>query len=187
MCYFDGHIRMLGAVDEKALTALRDRILSNDHLWDIADYKKRNDLECFTTTRHIIFQFPVALKGSHTDSNYTDMWQEWKNVLVPVIEGVTRPYGFAQGNTARIMLANICPGGEIGKHIDEHASADVPHKMHVPIKTDESVYFIEEDSAYNLQYGFAYEVNNKIMHGVMNKSANERIHLIFDYYDAAAG
>jgi len=87
--YLEGHVRLLGAVDDKALGALRDKILSNDQLWDIASR----------------------------------------------------------------MLANICPGGVIGKHIGEHASADVPHKIHVPTKTDKSVYFIQEDSACNLQYG----------------------------------
>ena len=70
-------------------------------------------------------------------------------------------------------------------HMDENPSAIVPHKIHVPIKTDELAEFIEEKSSYYLKRGFAYEVNNRIAHGVKNKSENERIHLIFDYYDAA--
>ena len=83
------------------------------------------------------------------------------------------------------MLANICPGGEIGLHIDQNSAADVPHKIHVPVQTDEFSEFIEEESSYYLRRGFAYEVNNKIAHGVKNNSVNDRIHLIFDYYDAA--
>lgn len=184
MCYFNGHVIDLGKVDEQALAVLTDKVLSNGHLWDVENEKKRNKLECLTETRHIIFQFPASLQN-HAVSKYTPLWDEWKSVLEPVIDGITKLYPFEDGKTARIMLANIIPGGQIGKHVDEYPAADVPHKIHVPLKTDESVYFIEEDSAYYLQRGNAYEVNNKVMHGVMNKSENERIHLIFDYYDAA--
>ena len=113
------------------------------------------------------------------------LWNDWKSVLKPIISDVTRSYNFKLGKTARVMLANIAPGGIIGKHIDQNTSADIPHKIHIPIQTDELAEFYEEDSSYYLQRGYAYEVNNKILHGVKNGSTKERIHLIFDYYDAA--
>jgi len=184
MSYFNGHINELGKVDENLLALLTTKVLANDHLWDIEDKKKLNKFTVFTATRHIIFQFPANL-NCHTVSNYTHLWDEWKDVIEPVIDGVTGPYNFKLGKTARIILANLCPGGEIAIHIDQNPSAEVPHKIHVPIQTDELAEFFEEKSSYYLQRGFAYEVNNRIAHGVRNSSANDRIHLIFDYYDAA--
>jgi len=183
MCFFNGHINELGNVNEKKLKKLAKKVLSHAHLWDEEDKKKPNKFECFKTTRHIIFQYPVDL-SDHTKSKYLPLWKDWKSLLKPIINEVTRSYNFKQGKTARIMLANIMPGGVIGKHIDQNASADVPHKIHVPLQTDKLAKFYEEDSSYYLEYGYAYEVNNKILHGVKNESNNERIHLIFDYYEA---
>ena len=34
---------------------------------------------------------------------------------------------------------------------------------------------------YKLQVGEAYEINNQMMHSVMNKGAEDRITYIFDY------
>ena len=183
MCYFNGHINELGEVHEKKLNKLTKKILAHDHLWEEEDKKKPNKFQCFQTTRHIIFQYPTNLED-HTNSKYTELWKEWKPVLKPIITDVTKQYQFKLGKTARIMLANIMPGGVIGKHIDQNKSADVPHKIHVPIKTDSHAQFFEEDASYYLQRGYAYEVNNKILHGVKNDSTNERIHSIFDYYDS---
>ena len=183
MCFFNGHILDLGEVDENALALLTAKTFASDHLFE--SEKKPNKYPFYTATRHIIFQFPASLQD-HTVSNYTHFWPEWKEVVEPIIYQITRQYDFKSGNTARIMLANICPGGEIGLHIDQNSAADVPHKIHVPIKTNELVEFIEEKSSYYLKRGSAYEVNNKIAHGVKNNSADDRIHLIFDYYDAAS-
>jgi len=102
-----------------------------------------------------------------------------------LIKDVTSAYGYKKGKTARIILAKLYPGSDIGMHVDSYASADVPHKIHIPVQSNPHVRFMEEDSDYYLEPGYAYEVNNKILHGVRNKSAVERIHLIFDYYEAA--
>lgn len=182
MCFFNGHILDLGKVDEGALARLTEKVLASDDLFELE--KKPNKYPFYAATRHIIFQFPAS-KQDHTVSNYTIYWPEWQALIEPIINEITGQYNFKLGKTARIMLANICAGGEIGLHIDQNAAADVPHKIHVPVKTDEFAEFIEEESTYYLKRGSAYEVNNKIAHGVKNKSANERIHLIFDYYDAA--
>ena len=182
MCFFNGHILELGEINETALALLSAKAIASDHLFE--SEKKPNQYPFYTATRHIVFQFPASLQD-HTVSNYTHFWPEWREVLEPIIDEVTGQYNFKSGKTARIMLANICAGGEIGMHIDLNPAADVPHKIHVPIKTDELAEFIEEESSYYLKRGFAYEVNNKIAHGVKNNSVNERIHLIFDYFDAA--
>ena len=63
-------------------------------------------------------------------------------------------------------------------HVDPHPAADVPHKIHVPLKTNPKVEFWEADDAFYLAPGHSYEVNNKIMHGGANRSDEDRIHLV---------
>lgn len=52
--------------------------------------------------------------------------------------------------------------------------------------THPKVQFVLEDRSYFLERGKAYEVNNRIRHGVTNHSDIDRVHLIFDYYQRFA-
>lgn len=183
MTHFNGHVRQLAPIKQPLLASLEARLANIGDLWDRADKEKPNKFECFDSTRHIVFQFPSDL-NSHRHSRYTEHWPTWSHLIEPIIGAATACYGYAHGRTARIMLANIRPGGRINRHIDQMTSADIPHKIHVPIQTHPKVRFFEANASYYLKRGLAYEVNNKIMHGVDNGSIFDRIHLIFDYFDA---
>lgn len=183
MCFFDGDIRELGPVPANLIDKLTDKALNSKQIWDIENQNKPNKFQCFETTKHIVFKFPVNLQ-SHLVSNYNPLWESWKEYIEPIIDVVTKPYEYDGGRTCRIMLASVIPGGVIDMHIDHNSSADVPHKIHVPLQTTPEAYFFEGQNRYYLERGKAYEVNNKIPHGVRNESQQERIHLIFDYFNA---
>ena len=74
-------------------------------------------------------------------------------------------------------------GGVIHPHVDANPAALWPHKIHVPITTNEKVTFFIGDEGHKLEVGKAYEVNNLGMHAVTNEGESDRIHLIFEYYD----
>jgi len=185
MSYFDGHIRELCTVPEELLAPL-DRLLENSRdTFLVENAHKPNKFGDFEkSTQHIVFKFPLELED-HTRTKYQPIWEKYRAVVEPIIAAVTPFYGYANGQTCRIMLAKLKAGGEIRKHVDGMRSADVPHKIHVPLVTDPEVFFWAEDEAIHLARGAAFEVNNKVMHGGCNKSAIDRIHLIFDYYDQA--
>jgi hypothetical protein len=82
------------------------------------------------------------------------------------------------------MLARLLAGKAIGAHVDGSPSAEVPHKIHVPLTTNHGVRFTIGDGEHHLERGRAYEVNNRRRHAVVNRGAEDRVHLIFDYYDA---
>ena len=130
-----------------------------------------------------MFQFPLGL-SSHLESEYFESWIEWRPLVEPIIEHVAACYEYPGGRTARVMLAKLKAGAEIGRHIDRSPSAAVPHKIHVPIRTSPEVEFWERNATYHLDRGWAYEVNNRIRHGGRNPTTQDRIHLIFDYFDS---
>ena len=186
MCFFEGKVRDLGEVDQQLLADLKDQVDDIDSaVWDAENENKPNKFVKFETTRHIVFQFPDNIL-SHRRSTYGPLWDEWAPVIQPVIEQVTQPYQYKQGKTARIMLARLAAGGQIDLHVDRHPAADVPHKIHVPLQTNPKVEFWEDEAVFYLEPGRSYEVNNKIKHGGANRSDEDRVHLIFDYYNAAA-
>ena len=183
MCYFDGHVRELGTISEDKIDRLRSKIERNPKLWDAEDSKKPNKFTAFrNTVEHIVFRFPLSL-DSHLQYRDFAHWEEWKDVIEPIMQEATRYYGYENGKTTRIMLAKLLAGQTIEKHIDGQESARLPHKIHVPIVTSSGVEFWEEDAVYHFDVSRAYEVNNRILHGGTNKSTIDRIHLIFDYWN----
>lgn len=206
MRFFDGHLNHLGPVPEALLTPLIEKVLSNDaDIWEKTPInrnrgispqpgqRQRNSGKVFADTEHTIFQFPVSL-SSHKESKYKPLWEEWEHVIAPVINQATQYYNFPHGKTARIMLARVCAGGSIPFHTDTHKSAEIPHKIHLPLQTTPGAEIFLSSStiadetnttAYHLQLGHAYEINNRINHSVHNRSDQARIHLIFDYFNVA--
>ena len=80
-------------------------------------------------------------------------------------------------------MARLIGGTQIKTHVDAAPGAKIPHKIHVPILTNPEACFIAQRKHYHLEKGYAWEVNNRVPHGGINQSKEDRIHLIFDYFN----
>lgn len=173
-------IRRLGAVD---IAALKAAVLAiPEAVWDAENADKPNRFEALDKTRHIVFRFVDSTRdwrGSHD----RPAWAEWQPLLAPVMQAAVTPYGYACGQFPRVMLAQMAPGGEIKPHRDANAAAKWPHKIHVPLLTNDKVTFYVDGIGYHLPEGEAAEVNNMGVHAVKNAGDGDRIHLIFEYFD----
>jgi hypothetical protein len=174
-------VRNLGNVDIGRLLAAVQAI--PEALWDAENADKPNKFEALDKTRHIVFRFVDSTRdwrGSHD----RPLWSEWRELLEPVMAEAVRDYGYANGVFPRVMLARMAAGGMIQPHIDANPAAKWPHKIHVPLVTNEQVGFRIGDTTYHFPVGGAVEVNNLGPHAVRNDGETDRIHLIFEYYDA---
>lgn len=173
-------VRTLGAVD---IAALREAVLAiPEAMWDAENASKPNRFQALDATRHILFRFPERLSDWRTGQD-RPLMEGWRPLLGPVLRAATAAYGYERGDYPRIMLANMAPGGVIHPHRDTNASAKWPHKIHVPLTTNDKVTFFVEGKGYHLPEGEAAEVNNMGLHAVSNEGGTSRIHLIFEYYD----
>ena len=174
-------IRRLGPVD---IAALKAAVLAiPEAVWDAENAGKPNRFEALDRTRHIVFRFVDSVRdwrGSHD----RPAWAEWRALIEPVLQRAVAPYAYANGAFPRVMLARMAAGGEIKPHRDANAAAKWPHKIHVPLLTNEKVTFYVDGVGYHLPEGEAAEVNNMGVHAVKNDGDSDRIHLIFEYYDA---
>ena len=174
-------MRHLGTID---ISPLREAILAiPESVWDAENAAKPNRYEALDRTRHIVFRFidsPLDWRKSHD----RPVWEEWRDRLLPVMERATRAYGYARGGYPRVMFARMAAGGIIHPHIDENPAAQWPHKIHIPILTNPRVGFLTGGDVYHFPEGEAVEVNNLGLHAVRNDGDSDRIHLIFEYYDA---
>ena len=173
-------IRRLGPVD---IAALREAVLRIDEArWDAENADKPNRFEALDRTRHIVFRF-VSNFQDWRDSYDRPLWAEWKGMLEPVLAQAVRDYGYKDAAFPRVMLARMAPGGVIKPHRDANPAAKWPHKIHVPLLTNDKVTFFVDGVGYHFPEGEAVEVSNMAVHAVENAGDTDRIHLIFEYYD----
>ncbi len=149
---------------------------------DAEDADKPNRFEALDRTRHIVFRF-VSDTRDWRQSYDRPLWAEWRERLLPVMAQATQSYGYARGAYPRVMLARMAPGGVIQPHRDANPAAKWPHKIHVPLLTNDQVAFYVDGVAYHFPQGEAVEVSNMAVHAVKNGGDSDRIHLIFEYYD----
>lgn len=174
-------VRHLGKVDIEALLVAVQAI--PEPVWDAENADKPNKFEALDKTRHIVFRFVDSTRdwrGSHD----RPLWAQWRDLLEPVMAQAVRDYGYTRGVFPRVMFARMAPGGVIQPHIDANPAAKWPHKIHVPLMTNTGVGFRIGDVVHHFPVGGAVEVNNLGPHAVYNGGDTDRIHLIFEYYDA---
>jgi len=80
------------------------------------------------------------------------------------------------------MLAKLPSKSEVKPHVDKSPSAQYPHKIHIPIFTNNEVFFYANGESIHMEVGQVYEVNNNQLHWAINNGNIDRIHLIFEYY-----
>ena len=176
-------IRDLGPVE---VTALQKQVAAlSDVAWAREDEVKENDFEVFHHTQHMVFRF---VEDDRDPRRFRDnpAWHIWKAVLMPVIEQAIAPYGFRAPVFPKAMLARLRAHSVIDRHHDSAQTNLRTHKIHVPLVTNSGVVMSLGDTEHRLEVGRAYEVNNIIAHGVRNDGDADRIHFIFEVFDAEA-
>jgi hypothetical protein len=176
------YYREICAVDISALLAAVRQI--GEAEWNAENEKKENDFSCFRQTRHIIGRF----NNSHHPEDYhaTAFWSCWSEMLLPVMRAVAAHYDLTEPDFSKVMLARLSAGGKIDPHSDIGVSNHLAHKIHVPLVTNDRVWFRVGAEKFHLDAGKAYELNNIQVHSVINNGAEDRIHLVFELFDRAA-
>ncbi len=174
--------RDLGPIDVAELIA-RVRAIP-EQVWIEQNARKENAMPVFATTRHIILRFIPGNEDALVHYS-KPLWPEWEKLLVPLMTEAVRPYGMQTPVFAKVMFARLAAGGEIGWHRDGAGSNLTTHKIHIPVITNKAAVLRDMSREYHLELGHAYELNNLERHSGSNGGAEDRIHLIFEVYDAA--
>jgi len=157
--------------------------------WDTKEdfevnYNKAKDSKkgALNSTQHIIFRFTnkQSMPFQYVECS---KWDNWKSTLLPIMNKATEYFNYKNRYYPKVMLANLPPKKIIRPHIDGNKIGYVPHKIHVPIQTNESAFFFLKTKQFHFKKGVAYEVNNGKKHSVVNNGNTNRIHLIFECID----
>lgn len=176
-------IKDLGPVNIEPLLSLLRKL--PDCYWQNEDQYKENKFDVFHSTQHIVFRFIENFKDPR--NFYSEpSWNLFQHSLLPLMNDVASRYGYSQPQFPKAMLARLYAGAKIDKHKDKGNSNGYVHKIHVPLLSSPAVRFLEGHQAFYLKPGNAYEVNNLIAHGVVNDSEQDRVHFIFELFDASS-
>ena len=85
------------------------------------------------------------------------------------------------GYFVRANLVRLKSGGEITEHSVGNFSLVHSHRIHLPIVTNDEVWFAVGGETINMTDGKLYEINNRRPHSVRNAGSEARVHLIMDY------
>lgn len=77
------------------------------------------------------------------------------------------------------MLSVVMPGHCIVSHRDAQ-EPDWVGRVHVPLVTNPSAFFVADGTRHHLEVGFVYLVDTRVEHEVQNDGTTPRIHLMFD-------
>jgi hypothetical protein len=82
---------------------------------------------------------------------------------------------------ARISNSVIVPHRDLLELGDLPEEARHPHRMHMPLVTNESTFFSEGNTVYRMREGEIWFFDATQIHSVASLSSASRIHLIFDF------
>jgi hypothetical protein len=177
-------VRSFGKVEMQALAAAI--VAADEAAWN-ENVERQKSFEVHEQTRSIVLLFAEVSNWPELEISKQPGWGRFAELAVPLMHEIIRNWYPPGGTIIRAMAAKLMPGGLILPHRDSHPSFAAGHRIHVPIVTNPRVRFMIDGRPVSLQVGEAYEINNQMVHSVMNKGDTDRIHFIFDYVPARTG
>lgn len=103
----------------------------------------------------------------------SELWQE----IIPIVKFLEK---LQNGRVGRVILPKLKSKGYILPHVDGGDYLVNSRRYHIPIITNEQVFFSVGNECLNMKEGEIWEINNTMIHGVENLSNQDRIHLMID-------
>lgn len=170
----------LGTLD---VSALRDEILAQDEVAWTEQALRQQNYEVHQDTESIVMLF--CDESWPKGEIYREAgWGRLAEVAQPVIDDIIATYYKPGGIVLRAMAAKLKASGRIRPHRDILKSFGIGHRIHIPITSSEFVRFTIGGKPFAFEPGNVYELNNQLIHSVVNLGDEDRITFIFDYVPA---
>lgn len=120
------------------------------------------------------------LKPEHFYGSTFPAYQRYLPFLAPVLDQLSRKLDPCY--LVRLQFSRHLAGDGFDPHHDKFSFTLVnSYRLHIPIVTNENVWFSVGDEKKNLAPGEIWEINNVRMHAGRNEGSSPRIHLIVDF------
>jgi hypothetical protein len=100
----------------------------------------------------------------------------WKAIL-PIVNLLEE---YHDGRVGRVIIPKLLSGGTISAHRDSGEYLESVRRHHLPITTNENVFFAVDGEVVNMREGEIWEIHNNLIHEVENLSHEDRVHILID-------
>ncbi len=101
------------------------------------------------------------------------------NLVVDIVKDLELKFN---GVAGRVLLINLSANSDVSEHTDKGDYLSTVKRFHIPIITNESVYYTVNGEQINMKVGECWEINNLKPHSVLNDSDMDRVHLLVDIF-----
>ena len=116
----------------------------------------------------------------HYNPTYLDLYSQFADELKPLLDFIANNYQH-DGFVVRLIFTKLQGHGKIPTHCDKNYSLLKCHRIHVPIISNDHVFFWVGGEQKVMHPGEMWEINNATLHAVDNRSDEDRIHMIIDW------
>lgn len=184
---FNGRFNYLGSQDITAVKQLVLRVSPQEWLRENS-HQQKYGVHNETQTISLVYDEDFR----HIDPTRHPALEIFADAIRPLLVLVSEHYDntalglelrekHGQGYCIRANLVRLNPGKTIEPHQDKNFSLAHSHRVHVPIITNDEVFFTVGGESINMREGDVVEINNRLEHSVENQSGDGRVHLIFDW------
>jgi hypothetical protein len=118
------------------------------------------------------WDFGTEINAIVNDQNIFDL-------VSPIVKDLESICG---GTSGRILLINLESNQEVPEHTDKGDYLSTVKRFHIPIITNDNVYYTVNGETINMKQGECWEINNLKPHSVLNNSSIDRVHLLIDIF-----
>lgn len=137
------------------------------HTIQITDFDAKDwEEESYKLNQYIKCKYNFILKNNKLN-----------NLLKPILDYLKNLHN---GELAKTMFVKLAAGKKINEHYDDGLYLTLVKRHHIPIITNDEVWFYVDGIKKNLKTGEIWEIDNTKLHKVENSSNNDRVHLIVD-------
>jgi hypothetical protein len=138
-------------------------------------YKERTNPHLYTNT-YIIQDHPLSwIFGSKINTTKKD-----DEIIQYLSEIIYELQEMVNGKAARILLIRLQAKKNVALHVDGGDYLSTVRRFHIPIITNDKVFYNVNGDSVNMKEGECWEINNFKPHSVNNDSEKDRIHLLID-------
>ena len=157
-----------------------------DSEWSDYTFRQNNYFVHRHTSTILITEFDAIDWESKTHKQNSVLSFDYKPVLnnkklldlvVPIFDYLRVIH---DGEIAKSMFVKLRAGKNINEHSDAGLYLNMAKRHHIPIITNDEVWFYIDGHKKNLRQGEIWQIDNSKLHKVENPSNQDRVHLIVD-------
>lgn len=177
-CKLKDRVHRIGKVDVSAIAELLATKTREE--WQ-ENALRQKQFAVHKDTESLVLKW-CANSGTDTPIETTAHFHQFEPLLQPILDLIQAEYRYERPIIRKAMFAKLRAGGMIPAHVDGAVALRMVHRIHIPIISNEQVHFFIDEIDHKFPVGEIIELDNTRLHAVRNDGAEDRVHLIIDYY-----